>query len=82
MAIAGIGPARFATFDVDYDIGALEFDEETDAQLVWGWHSEIHAYSANQVREILIKFASQHVLFGSGEPVSTVDEFMKDGEES
>ncbi|UOX37597.1 hypothetical protein [Weissella cibaria] len=66
MAIAGIKP--------EYEMRALI--EHTPAYVPHGFA----LYPEEQVREILIKFASQHVLFGSSEPVPTVDEFMKDGE--
>lgn len=67
MAIAGIRPVELTLFN-KFGINVTADTHGVDL------------YTADQVRDILIKFASQHVLFGSGEPVPTVDEFMKDGE--
>lgn len=79
MAIAGVEPVELLS-----TLGEPEVRRgETIRSLLYADPSgEYEYYTTEKVREILIKFASQHVLFGSGEPVSTVDKFLKDGEES
>lgn len=78
MAIAGIKPVKIDYLDDDVFIENAW--DEPEAEIHSGFPMTFVGYDETRVREILIKFASQHVLFGSGEPVPTVDEFMKDGE--
>ncbi|MCA1356430.1 hypothetical protein M2M32_08550 [Weissella cibaria] len=80
MAIAGVNATKYDTFVVDDMTGALDFDDETGAELVWGWKSKTEAFTPLQVRDILIKFTK--VTRGSTVDAELiVDEFMEGGEE-
>lgn len=79
--IAGINATTYDTFDVDDMVGALDFDDETGAELVWGWESKIESFTPSQVREILIKFANSKNIMRRDMPVEhIVDEFIENGE--
>lgn len=80
--IAGINATKYDTFDVDDLVGALDFDDETGAELVWGWESKIESFTPSQVREILIKFGIKYLPFIDETDVNAVvDEFMESSEE-
>lgn len=79
--IAGINASKYDIFDVDDMVGVLDFDDETGAELVWGWESKIESFTPSQVREILIKFAnSENAMRRDMTVEQIVDEFMENGE--
>lgn len=79
--IAGINATTYDTFVVDDMTGALDFDDETGAELVWGWESKIEYFTPSQVREILIKFAnSENAMRRDMTAEQIVDEFIENGE--
>ena len=76
--IAGVKAVNHETFVVDDTTGVLDFDDETDAELVWGWNANIEGFTSSQVREILIKFGITYLPFIDEAGVNdVVDEFME-----
>lgn len=78
MAIAGVYPAGYATSE----LGSLEHAETAitdNTMLPINLLSGTQLYTDEQVREILIKFASKVEAFDEMEPpfVPDIDEFIK-----
>ena len=82
MEITGINAVKHETFVVDETTGVLDFDDETGAELVWGWNANVEGFTSLQVRDILIKFAnSKNAMRRDMTAEQIVDEFMvSDGE--
>ena len=78
IEIAGVKAVKHDTFIVDDTTGTLDHDDETDAELVWGWTANIEGFTSSQVREILIKFGITYLPFIDETGVNdVVDEFME-----
>ena len=81
MEITGIKAVKHETFVVDEMTGVLDFDDETGAELVWGWNTKVEGFTSLQVRDILIKFAnSKNAMRRDMTAEQIVDEFMESGE--
>ena len=78
IEIAGVKAVKHDTFVVDDTTGALDYDGETGAELVWGWNAKVEGFTSSQVREILIKFGIKYLPFIDEAGVNdVVDEFME-----
>ena len=79
MAIAGVKPV---TIDyLDDDVFIENAWDEPEAEVHCGFPTTFVGYNKAQVREILIKFSNEYILFIDDDTVEEiVDEFMESGE--
>lgn len=79
MAIAGVKPYKIDYLDDDVFIENAW--DEPEAEVHSGFPMTFVGYNETQVRDILIKFSNEYILFIDDDTVEhIVDEFMESGE--
>lgn len=79
MAIAGVKPVEIDYLDDDVFIENAW--DEPEAEIHSGFPMKFFGYDDTRVREILVKFSNEYILFIDDDTAEEiVDEFMESGE--